>query len=163
MKKKKEFDQERLAQLKLNFNNSSKFWQTIRSINGKSIIYNSITNEQWYEHFCGVFNTFDSLPEEENEDDVMEDEVAGIFGETVSRDEVTAGIRNLKPGKSTGPDKVIREMLKHANERANDLFVQFFNKLYDEGIFPKEWSKSIIVPIHKKGDANIPDLSLIHI
>ena len=34
---------------------------------------------------------------------------------------------------------------------------QLFNKLYDEGIFPKEWSKSIIVPIHKKGDANIPD------
>ena len=35
--------------------------------------------------------------------------------------------------------------------------VQLFNKLYDEGIFSKEWSKSIIVPIHKKGDGNIPD------
>ena len=103
------------------------------------------------------FNTFDSLPDEENGDDVIEDEVACVFGVAISRDEVTASIRNLKPGKSTGPDKVIREMLKHANERANDLFVQFFNKLYDEGIFPKEWSKSIIVPIHKKGDANIPD------
>ena len=87
----------------------------------------------------------------------MKDEVAGIFGETISRDEVTAGIRNLKPGKSAGPDKIICEMLKHANERVFDFFVQLFNKLYDEGIFPKEWSKSIIVPIHKKGDANIPD------
>ena len=29
--------------------------------------------------------------------------------------------------------------------------------MYGEGIFTKEWSKSIIVPIHKKGDANIPD------
>ena len=122
MKKKKEFDQERLAQLKLNFNNSSKFWQTIRSIDRKSIICNSITSEQWYEHFCRVFSTFDSLPEEENEDDVMEDEVAGIFGETVSRDEVTAGIHNLKPGKNAGPDKTISEMLKHANESLVDLF-----------------------------------------
>ena len=29
--------------------------------------------------------------------------------------------------------------------------------MYDEGILPKEWSRLIIVPIHKKGDANIPD------
>ena len=103
------------------------------------------------------FKTIDSLPQEENEDDVMEHEVAGIFGETVSRDEVTAGIRNRMSGKSAGPGKIISEMLKHANERVIDFFVQLFNKLYDEGIFPKEWSKSIIVPSHKKGDANIPD------
>ena len=38
-----------------------------------------------------------------------------------------------------------------------DFFVQLFNKLYYEGISRKEWSKSIIVPIYKKGDANIPD------
>ena len=151
MKKKIGFDQERLTQLKQNFNSPSKFWQTIRSINGKSIIYNSITNEQWYEHFCGVFNTFDSLPEEKNGDDVMENEVAGIFGETISRDEVTAGIRSLKPGKSASPDKIISDLLKHAKERVIGFFVQLFNKLYDEGIFPKEWSKSIIVPSHKKG------------
>ena len=50
----------------------------------------------------------------------MEHEVAGIFGETVSRDEVTAGIRSLKPVKSAGPDKIISEMLKHANERVID-------------------------------------------
>ena len=86
------------------------------------------------------FNKFDSLPDEENEYDVTEDEVAGIFGETISWDEVTAGIRNFKPGKSAGPDKIISEMLKHANERVIDFFVQLFNKLYDEGIFPKEWS-----------------------
>ena len=48
-------------------------------------------------------------------------------------------------------------MLKHANERVIDFFVQLFNKLYDERIFPAERSKSIIIPIHKKGDASIPD------
>ena len=45
MKKKTEFDEERLRQLKQNFNNPSKFWETIRSINRKSTIYNSITSE----------------------------------------------------------------------------------------------------------------------
>ena len=38
MKNKIEFDQERLIQLKQHFNNPSKFWQTIRSANQKSII-----------------------------------------------------------------------------------------------------------------------------
>ena len=33
MKKKTEFDKERLTQLKQKFNNPSKFWETIRSIN----------------------------------------------------------------------------------------------------------------------------------
>ena len=45
----------------------------------------------------------------------MENEVAGVFGEAISRDELTASTRNLKPGKSAGPDKIISEMLKHAN------------------------------------------------
>ena len=97
------------------------------------------------------FNTFDSLPDEENGDDVMEDDVAGILGKRISRDEVTASIRNLEPGKSAGPDEIISEMLKHAHDSVIEFLIQLFNKLYDEGIFPTEWSKSIMVPIHKKG------------
>ena len=92
MKKKIAFDQERLKHLKQNFINPSKVCQTIRSINRKSITYNSITSEQWYEHFSGVFNTFNSLPDEKNGDDVMEDVEAGVFGEAISRDQVTASI-----------------------------------------------------------------------
>lgn len=123
MKKKTEFDEERLTQLKKKINNPSKFWETIRSINRKSTIYNSITSEQWYEHFSGVFNTFDSLPEEEDSDDVMEDDAAaGVFDEPISRDEVTASIRNLKLGKSAGPDKIVSEMLKYVDQNVADLF-----------------------------------------
>ena len=90
MKKKAEFVQERLTQLKQNFNNPSKFWQTIHLINQKSIMFNFSTSEQWYEHFSGVFHTFNSLPDEKNGDDVMEDVEAGVFGEAISRDQVTA-------------------------------------------------------------------------
>ena len=123
VKKKTEFDKERLTQLKQNFGSPSKFWETIRSINRKSTIYNSITSEQWYEHFSGVFNTFDSLPEEEDSDDVKEDEAAaGVFNEPISRDEVTASIRNLKLGKNAGPDKIVSEMLKYVDQNVADFF-----------------------------------------
>ena len=57
----------------------------------------------------------------------------------------------------THPDKIKGEMLKHANDVVIDSLVTLFNKLFDHGMFPQEWSKSIIVPIHKKGDVNQPD------
>lgn len=117
--------------MKQNFNDPSKFWQIVRSINQKSVIHYSITSEQWYEH-SEVYNVFGSLPEEDNRDDVMEDEVAGVFYETISRDEVTASKGNLEPGTSAGLDEIISEMLKHADQSDVDFLVQLFNKLCDE-------------------------------
>ena len=32
-----------------------------------------------------------------------------------------------------------------------------FNTIYEEGSFPAEWSKSIIVPLHKKGSRDEPN------
>ena len=34
---------------------------------------------------------------------------------------------------------------------------QLFNKLYNASLFPAVWSKSVIVPIFKKGDDYNPD------
>ena len=48
-------------------------------------------------------------------------------------------------------------MLKHANEALIDFLVKIFNKIFDGGMFPREWSKSIIVSIYKNGDVNQPD------
>ena len=33
----------------------------------------------------------------------------------------------------------------------------YFNNLFDKDIYPRDWSKTIIVPIHKKGNADLPD------
>eukprot|EP00745_Piridium_sociabile_P027424 TRINITY_DN4419_c0_g1_i9.p1 TRINITY_DN4419_c0_g1~~TRINITY_DN4419_c0_g1_i9.p1 ORF type:complete len:266 (-),score=25.53 TRINITY_DN4419_c0_g1_i9:396-1193(-) len=48
-------------------------------------------------------------------------------------------------------------MLKHANSKVVDFLVALFNNLFQSGTFPTEWAKSIIVPLHKKGDVNNPD------
>ena len=72
------------------------------------------------------------------------------FDEEISREEVIASIRNLILGKSAGPDKIVSEMLKHVDECVIDFFVQTFNKLYDDEIFPEEWSRSIMLPFHQK-------------
>ena len=66
-------------------------------------------------------------------------------------------IKHLKNGKSAGVDKILGELLKNANNIVVDFLVTLFNALFENGTFPTEWSKSIIVPIHKKGDINNPD------
>ena len=161
-RKKTEFDRARIARLKQSINDPKLFWQTIRSVNRKVTIYNDITKEQWYEHFFRVFNTSalaDTLTQAGEIADAETDEEMPevLFNEAISKQEVVASIGKLKSGKSAGPDKIIGEMLKHANEVVIDFLVKLFNEIFDGGMFPREWSKSIIVPIHKKGDVNQPD------
>ena len=48
-------------------------------------------------------------------------------------------------------------MLKHAGDSVVDYLTALFNHLFTNGVFPKEWAKSIIVPILKKGSKNNPD------
>ena len=48
-------------------------------------------------------------------------------------------------------------MLKVAGETAVQFLTKLFNVLFDQGVYPEEWSKAIIVPILKKGKENITD------
>ena len=105
--------------------------------------------------FFQVLNTSalaDALTQaDEIADAEIEEEMPEVlFNEAISKQEVVATIDKLMSGKSAGPDKIIDEMLKHANEVVTDFLVKLFNKIFDGGMFPREWSKSIIVPIHKK-------------
>ena len=48
-------------------------------------------------------------------------------------------------------------MLKVAGETAVQFLTKLFNVLFDQGVYPEEWSKAIIVLIFKKGKENITD------
>lgn len=47
---------------------------------------------------------------------------------------------------------MIGEILKAAEESIVPFLVKYFNKLFKESSFSTEWTKAIIVPLHKKGD-----------
>ena len=52
---------------------------------------------------------------------------------------------------------MLADMLKVAGEAAVQLLTKVFNVPFDQGVYPEEWSKAIIVPIFKKGSDNITD------
>ena len=66
-------------------------------------------------------------------------------------------IQRLKSGKAAGVDDVLAEMLKAAEQEITPFLTKYFNVLFSSSQFPSEWTKAIIIPLHKKGDVNNPD------
>ena len=66
-------------------------------------------------------------------------------------------IRKLNNGKAGGIDGIVPEMLKVGGEKVVRFLTALFNKVFDTGVYPREWSKAIVVPIFKKGDTHKPD------
>ena len=65
-------------------------------------------------------------------------------------------IQHLKCGKAAGPDGILAEMIKTAEHEITPYLTKYFNVLFVSAKFPLEWSKAIIIPLHKKGDVNDP-------
>ena len=58
----------------------------------------------------------------------------------------------LPTGKAAGIDNVSNEMIKYAAPAIIETLTLLFNRIYEDGVYPKEWGKTYISPLHKKGD-----------
>ena len=170
--KRREYEALNAQKLKDSVKDQRSFWKTVKGVNKGASTGNNITPEEWVEHFKSVFCT-DSFCDESCENDSGDDEWEGygnddseqvnasVHDEELNRDiqadEVKAAIDHLRNGKSPGPDNVIGELLKRAQSVGIPFLVKFFNYLFSQGQFPKQWTKALLVPIHKKGDVNNPD------
>ena len=71
--------------------------------------------------------------------------------------ELGCSIRDLKLGKSGGPDGIIPEMISHTINEMSDIFLTLFNKILETGRFPENWSNSMLCPIFKSGSTSDPN------
>ena len=74
----------------------------------------------------------------------------------ISSEEVELALNELKCHKAAGPDMIVGELLKFAGKEITPFLVKFFNYIFDRGIYPENWTESIILPLYKKGDINDP-------
>ena len=72
----------------------------------------------------------------------------------ILRTELLTAINHLRDGASPGPDLLLNEFFKNGSETLVIYLHKLFNKLFQIGYFPENWSESFIVPIFKKGDMN---------
>ena len=71
--------------------------------------------------------------------------------------EIKNSIKNLKSGKSAGPDELVGEMFKYGTDNILVYLKRLFDAIFKNSQFPEMWTKSTIIPIHKKGSFQKPD------
>ena len=69
---------------------------------------------------------------------------------TFSQDHIAKIIQNFDWCKAHGNDNIIIRMLKICGSAIYKSLAMIFKQSVDTGIFPSEWKKGNIVPIHKK-------------
>ena len=69
-----------------------------------------------------------------------------------SQNDIAKIIQNLDPNKAHGHDNISIRMLKICGSSIYKPLEMIFKQCIETGVFPSEWKKANIVPIHKKGD-----------
>ena len=75
-----------------------------------------------------------------------------LFSITFSQCDIAKTIQNLDSGKAHSYNNISIRMLKICGSAINKPLAIIFKECVDTGIFPSEWKKGNIVPIHKKSD-----------
>ena len=65
--------------------------------------------------------------------------------EPITQDEIKKAINGLTPNKSCGTDDILNEYFIHAANILIDPLEKLFNKIFESGIFPRQWSTGVIV------------------
>ena len=74
---------------------------------------------------------------------------------TFSQDDIGKIIQNLNPNKAHGHDNISIPMLKICGSSIYAPLELIFKEALSTGLFPSNWEKGNIVPIHKKADKQI--------
>ena len=157
--KKSNYNRVMSVSLSSNIQNPEAFWSQVRKICRCYKQVPNISLQDWYDHFTKVMcDSNHRLP------DGWELEIDQRYNKIATEDddlnapfdssEVQLALSSLRAKKSSGIDNVCSEMLICSIELILPYLAAVFNEIFSTGAYPKCWSESIIVPIHKKGNVH---------
>ena len=147
------------------------FWKQIKHMStSKSVRSNTIDGvtgdgniaEKWKCHYENIFNSIKNVS---MKDSVLHDVQLynAIFNMSdvslVTANEIAALIKDLKKGKSAGPDGLTSECLIHANFNLSILLSLCFNSMLVHGYMPDLLLDSVIIPLVKNKCASLSDMN----
>lgn len=156
MKKEKiELHEHGLAQKLCTSKDSADFWKTAKEIAGakRKSLKPTIDAGTFKTHFQGLLNP--TL-------DVIQFHTAwpGTYIEALDReisiDEINMVLSHSKDKKAPGVNRIPNEFYKYSSDTFKENLRLEFNRLFEVGSISQEYLKTIIFPIHKKGDKADP-------
>ena len=82
-------------------------------------------------------------------------------------EEIREAVKSMKRGKAPGIDEITTEVIKTAGEPMVKMLEKISKKVWHEEKSPKDWSRMLVSPVHKKGDkldpANYRAIALLSI
>ena len=147
--KKRDHHNEVRDNLMNSLHNSKKFWNIVKTSSRRSIPLADISLEAWRSYFETMFHSFETTV---CVNKVEERVVHDALDARISREEVDRALTRLKASKAPGLDGLPGGCLKLAADKIVPFLTRLFNKIYDSHSFPKSWSRSVILPLHKKGN-----------
>ena len=144
--------------------NSKAYWSLLKCfLNNKNVplipplfhenkfVTNFLENAELLIHFfakqCSLINNGSTLPTHMQY--LTNNRLSSV---TFSQNDIAKIIQNLNSGKTHGHDNISIRMLKICGSAIFESLAIIFKQYIDTGIFPSEWKKGSIAPIHKKGD-----------
>ena len=130
--------------------------RVIKDENGNVMVNSEAVLKRWKEYFEKLMN-------EENNREPMTEEAEVINEEVncVSRNEVKNALRRIKKGKAVGPDELPVEVWKCMEKIGIEFLTRLFNRLLMGEWMPKEWRRSVLIPIYKKLKLKLSVLPLV--
>ncbi|RLU23881.1 hypothetical protein DMN91_004089 [Ooceraea biroi] len=70
----------------------------------------------------------------------------------VKKEDICTVVKSLKKSKAAGVDGILNEAWLYGGCTIRESLVNFMKLIWKEGVIPKEWKTSVMMPVYKKGD-----------
>ena len=129
--------------------NSKEYWKVLKqNCNKKSDLSKYVRSSDWIDYFKGLFN----LNIESHSDNVLQNIVqnhdSNVLDAPITEQEIILSITNIHVNRPPGPDGICIEMLKATMPEILPYLKSLFNDIFNTGICPPGWCKSILCPLH---------------
>jgi hypothetical protein len=130
-------------------------WKLIKKLEHqkkKSVHLQMTPIDKWVQYYQDLLT--ENRPEYEGTKNISPTQTDGGIVEVIE-ERVRKAVREVKNGKSRGPEGVYAELLKHGTDKLMKMLTRIINRCLNGEEAPQQWKVAYISSVHKKGSKKI--------